>query len=41
MIAVASSWTSNADALCLSINKDDRRFQLWQWFDEVLHQRFN
>ncbi len=36
MIAVASSWTSNADASCWLINKDDRRYSLWQWFDKDL-----
>ncbi len=33
---IASSWTSSADASYLLINEDDRRFQLWQWFDRVL-----
>ncbi len=33
---IALSWTLNAAASCLSINEDDRRFQLWQWFDKVL-----
>ncbi len=33
---IALNWTSNAAASCLSINKDDRRFQLWQWFDKIL-----
>ncbi len=33
---IALNWTSNAAASCLLINRDDRRFQLWQWFDKVL-----
>ncbi len=33
---IASNWTSNAAASCLSIDENDRRFQLWQWFDKVL-----
>ncbi len=33
---IALNWTLNAAASCLSINEDDRRFQLWQWFDKVL-----
>ncbi len=33
---IALSWTSNAAASCLLINEDDRRSQLWQWFDKVL-----
>ncbi len=36
MIAVALSWTSNADASCWLIDEDDRRFSLWQWFDTIL-----
>ncbi len=33
---IALNWTSNAAASFLSINEDDRRFQLWQWFDKIL-----
>ncbi len=33
---IALNWTLNAVTLCLSIVEDDRRFQLWQWFDKVL-----
>jgi len=33
---IALNWTLNAAALCLLINENDRRFQLWQWFDKVL-----
>ncbi len=33
---IASNWTLNATASCLSIDEDDRRSQLWQWFDKIL-----
>ncbi len=33
---IALNWTLNAVTLCLSIVEDDRRFQLWQWFDKFL-----
>ncbi len=33
---ITLNWTSNAAASCLLINEDDKRFQLWQWFDEIL-----
>ncbi len=33
---IALNWTSNAAALCLSINEDDRKSQLWQWFNRIL-----
>ncbi len=33
---ITLNWTSNAVASCLLINEDDKRFQLWQWFDEIL-----
>ena len=36
MIAVALSWTSNANASCWLINENDRRSSLWQWSDMIL-----
>ncbi len=33
---IALSWTSNAAASCLLIDEDDRRSQLWQWFNRIL-----
>ncbi len=33
---IALNWTLNAVASCLLIDEDDRRFQLWQWFNKIL-----
>ncbi len=33
---ITLNWTSNAAASCLLINENDRRFQLWQWFNKIL-----
>ncbi len=33
---IALNWTLNAAALCLLIDEDDRKSQLWQWFDKIL-----
>jgi len=33
---IVLNWILNAVASCLSINEDDKRSQLWQWFDKIL-----
>ncbi len=33
---ITLNWTLNATASCLLINENDRKFQLWQWFNKVL-----
>ncbi len=33
---IVLNWILNAAASCLSINEDDKRSQLWQWFDKIL-----
>ncbi len=33
---IALNWTLNAAASCLLINEDDRKSQLWQWFNKIL-----